>query len=180
MVGGAQRRCISLPSVLRRRLAERDLRRTRDALLSGLWRQTRQRRLREGVRDNASRARSRLGQPHAARRPEAEERLPDQVILGDRAEEARFAGVGPVVSHDEDVASGNSARAERAGLRPPADADLSLEVGILHQLAVREELAVPELYRLPGTPTTRFIRGSFPPSGLSKSTMSPRRDSSRS
>jgi hypothetical protein len=68
--------------------------------------------------------------------------------------------VGPVVSQAEDVALGDFDRAVRAGFRFPADAGLSVKVGLLDPLAVHEELAVPELYRLPGRPTTRFIRGS--------------------
>ncbi len=69
--------------------------------------------------------------------------------------------MGPVVSHAEDVALGDFERAERAGLRFPADAGLSVKVGLLDPLAVHEELAVPELYRLPRQADDALYQGVF-------------------
>src|SRR5215211_4278352 len=73
------------------------------------------------------------------RRPEAQEGLAFYVLLRYGTEEARVAGVRPVVSHHEVVPFGYRRRGERAPVR-----ELLVHVGFYLALAVHEERAAPD------------------------------------
>src|SRR3712207_9177462 len=80
-----------------------------------------------------------LEQPDPAQRPEAQESLTLYLLLRHGAEEARVAGVSPVVSHHENVALRNRRRGEEAPV-----GELFVHVGLPSWLAVHEEFAASD------------------------------------
>src|SRR5215210_3528910 len=79
-----------------------------------------------------------LEKPDARQRPEAHERLTLDVLVGNRSEEARVAGVGPVVPHREDTTLRHPCWAKEAAVvREPL-----VDIGIILHLAVHTQHAV--------------------------------------
>src|SRR5215210_6713733 len=85
-----------------------------------------------------------LEKPYARRRPEGRKRLPLYVLDRDRAEEARVAGVSPVIAHHEDLPLGHTRRTEEAVIvrEPGVDVWLHLGLAVHAQHAVLDRDAV--------------------------------------